>query len=64
MEDLVIVEDIAEKTGRSGQAVGHWITGERGPGPGVGGYRRVGKNPTPDWNTPGCDRMLRPGRGR
>jgi hypothetical protein len=32
MEDLVTVEDIAEKTGRSGQAVGHWITGERGPG--------------------------------
>jgi hypothetical protein len=24
MEDLVTVEDIAEKTGRSGQAVGHW----------------------------------------
>lgn len=32
MEDLVTVEDIAEKTRRSGQAVGHWITGERGPG--------------------------------
>jgi hypothetical protein len=32
MEDLVTVEDIAEKTGRTGQAVGHWITGERGPG--------------------------------
>ncbi|RAY13790.1 hypothetical protein DPM19_19250 [Actinomadura craniellae] len=31
-EDLVTVDDIAEKTGRSGQAVGHWITGERGPG--------------------------------
>jgi hypothetical protein len=31
-EDLVTVEDIAEKTGRSAQAVGHWITGERGPG--------------------------------
>jgi hypothetical protein len=31
-EDLVTVEDIAEKTGRSTQAVGHWITGERGPG--------------------------------
>lgn len=32
MEDLVTVEDIAEKTSRSAQAVGHWITGERGPG--------------------------------
>jgi hypothetical protein len=32
MEDLVTAEDIAEKTSRSGQAVGHWITGERGPG--------------------------------
>jgi hypothetical protein len=32
MEDLVTVDDIAEKTGRTGQAVGHWITGERGPG--------------------------------
>jgi hypothetical protein len=32
MEDLVTVEDIAEKTGRSGQAVGHWVSGERGPG--------------------------------
>jgi hypothetical protein len=32
MEDLVPVEDIAEKTSRSAQAVGHWITGERGPG--------------------------------
>jgi hypothetical protein len=32
MEDMVTAEDIAEKTGRSGQAVGHWITGERGPG--------------------------------
>ncbi|WP_322750300.1 MULTISPECIES: hypothetical protein [unclassified Frankia] len=32
MEDLVTVEDIAEKTSRSGPAVGHWITGERGPG--------------------------------
>jgi hypothetical protein len=32
MEDLVTVEDIAAKTGRSGQAVGHWVTGERGPG--------------------------------
>jgi hypothetical protein len=32
MEDLVTVEDIAEKTGRSAQAVGHWIAGERGPG--------------------------------
>ncbi len=32
MEDLVTAEDIAEKTGRSAQAVGHWITGERGPG--------------------------------
>jgi hypothetical protein len=31
-EDLVTVEDIAEKTGRTSQAVGHWITGERGPG--------------------------------
>jgi hypothetical protein len=31
-EDLVTAEDIAEKTNRSGQAVGHWITGERGPG--------------------------------
>jgi hypothetical protein len=31
-EDLVTTEDIAEKTHRSGQAVGHWITGERGPG--------------------------------
>lgn len=31
-EDLVTAEDIAEKTGRSAQAVGHWITGERGPG--------------------------------
>jgi hypothetical protein len=32
VEDLVTVEDIAEKTSRSGQAVGHWITGGRGPG--------------------------------
>lgn len=32
MEDLVTAEDIAEKTSRSAQAVGHWITGERGPG--------------------------------
>jgi hypothetical protein len=32
MEDLVTVDDIAEKTSRSAQAVGHWITGERGPG--------------------------------
>jgi len=32
MEDMVTVEDIAEKTGRSAQAVGHWTTGERGPG--------------------------------
>jgi hypothetical protein len=32
MEDMVTVEDIAEKTDRTGQAVGHWITGERGPG--------------------------------
>ncbi len=31
-EDLVTAEDIAEKTGRTGQAVGHWVTGERGPG--------------------------------
>lgn len=31
-EDLVTVEEIAEKTHRSSQAVGHWITGERGPG--------------------------------
>jgi hypothetical protein len=31
-EDLVTAEDIAEKTSRSGQAVGHWITSERGPG--------------------------------
>ena len=29
---MVTAEDIAEKTNRSGQAVGHWITGERGPG--------------------------------
>jgi hypothetical protein len=32
MEDLVTIEDIATKTGRSAQAVGHWTTGERGPG--------------------------------
>jgi hypothetical protein len=32
MEDLVTADDIAEKTSRSAQAVGHWITGERGPG--------------------------------
>ncbi|WP_242904027.1 hypothetical protein [Actinomadura terrae] len=32
MEDLVTVDDIAEKTGRSAPAVGHWTTGERGPG--------------------------------
>jgi hypothetical protein len=32
MEDVVTAEGIAEKTSRSGQAVGHWITGERGPG--------------------------------
>jgi hypothetical protein len=32
VEDLMTVEEIAEKTGRSGPAVGHWITGERGPG--------------------------------
>ncbi len=32
MEDLVTIDDIAEKTSRSGQAVGHWTTGERGPG--------------------------------
>jgi hypothetical protein len=32
MEDLVTIDDIAEKTGRSAQAVGHWTTGERGPG--------------------------------
>ena len=32
MEDLVTAEDIAEKTNRTGQAVGHWITGGRGPG--------------------------------
>jgi len=31
-EDLVTVEDIAEKTARTAQAVGHWVTGERGPG--------------------------------
>ena len=31
-EDLLTVEEIAEKTHRSTQAVGHWITGERGPG--------------------------------
>jgi hypothetical protein len=31
-EDLVTIEDIAEKTGRTGQAVGHWVTGQRGPG--------------------------------
>lgn len=31
-EDLVTVDDIAEKTSRSAQAVGHWTTGERGPG--------------------------------
>jgi hypothetical protein len=30
--DLVTAEDIAEKTGRSVSAVGHWITGERGRG--------------------------------
>jgi hypothetical protein len=32
MEDLVTIDDIAEKTGRSAQAVGHWTTGQRGPG--------------------------------
>lgn len=32
MEDLVTADDIAEKTSRSAPAVGHWITGERGPG--------------------------------
>ncbi|WP_433174944.1 hypothetical protein [Actinoallomurus sp. CA-150999] len=32
MEDLVTIDDIAEKTGRSAPAVGHWTTGERGPG--------------------------------
>ncbi|WP_433463633.1 hypothetical protein [Spirillospora sp. CA-128828] len=32
MEDLVTIDDIAEKTGRSAAAVGHWTTGERGPG--------------------------------
>ena len=32
MADLVTAEDLAEKPGRTGQAVGHWITGERGPG--------------------------------
>lgn len=32
MEDLVTIDDIAEKTGRSVPAVGHWTTGERGPG--------------------------------
>src|SRR5450432_1065003 len=32
MEDRVTAEDVAEKTNRSAQAVGHWITGERGPG--------------------------------
>jgi hypothetical protein len=32
MEDLVTIDDVAEKTGRSAPAVGHWTTGERGPG--------------------------------
>ncbi|QKG24280.1 hypothetical protein [Actinomadura verrucosospora] len=32
MEDLVTIDDIAEKTSRSAAAVGHWTTGERGPG--------------------------------
>lgn len=32
MEDLVTIDNIAEKTGRSAPAVGHWTTGERGPG--------------------------------
>lgn len=32
MEDLVTLDDIAEKTGRSAPAVGHWTTGQRGPG--------------------------------
>jgi hypothetical protein len=32
VEDLVTVADIAEKTGKTAQAVGHWTTGTRGQG--------------------------------
>jgi hypothetical protein len=32
VEDLVTVADIAEKTGKTAQAVGHWTTGARGEG--------------------------------
>lgn len=32
VEDLVTIDDIAERAGRSSQAVSHWVTGKRGPG--------------------------------
>lgn len=32
VEDLVTVDDIAERAGRTSQAVSHWITNTRGPG--------------------------------